>query len=123
MEFLPFYNDLKIGGHFACAFIATMFSGVMLAFICLLRRDFRLLERSFVFALFASAFIWIVPMFCNVSAQIREFILYAFAMLSIVLIKITFNKSFKLSIILTLGFLLGQIVVFFLVYKKVFNEF
>ena len=120
MEFLPFYSYLKIGGHFACAFVATMLSGGFLTLLCLLKRQFQQIERSFVFALFASTAIWIVPMFCDVSSQIREVLVYVFSVLSVVLLKVAFGRSLKSTALMSIVFVMGQVIVFFLVYKKVF---
>ncbi len=109
-----------MGGHLACAFVAAMISGALLAFVCLLRRDFNLLERSFSFSFFASAAIWVVPMMFDVSAQSREILVYSFVAMSIVLMKVAFGKILNISLLLSLAFLAGQVVVFFMVYKKVF---
>ncbi len=109
-----------MGGHLACAFVATALSGILLTLVCLLRRDFGLIERAFSFSFFASAAIWVMPMLFDISARNREFMVYAFLALSIILLKVAFGKILNVSLLLWFAFLGGQALVFFMVYKQVF---
>ncbi len=120
MDWLPYYNDLKLGGHLACAFVASMLSGTLIFSVFLLSKDMRMFERSYAFALWTSALIWIVPMIFDVSAQTREVLFYAAIIISMLLTMLVFNRPFKKTPILWIAFLCGQILVFFMIYKKVF---
>ncbi|MBO5254469.1 MAG: hypothetical protein J6B07_01445 [Opitutales bacterium] len=120
MDWLPFYSDLKLGGHFACAFISAILVGTLLFAVLLRSKDMRMFERSYAYSLWTSALIWVVPMFFNVSNDIREILFYIAVFVSLLLLKFVFMLSLKKSIFLWIAFLGGHVLVFFMIYKKVF---
>ncbi len=120
MDWLPYYNDLKLAGHLACAFVATMTSGTLLYAVCLLYKQTELFARSYAFALWTSALMWVFPMFLDVSAQTREALYYASFVIATIMLKLVYNSTMKKTVILWIAFVVGEALVFLMIYKKVF---
>lgn len=120
MEILPYYSDLKLVGHLACAFVAAILSGTLLAGASMARGDARLVERSYCFALLSSAAIWVLPMFFDIEMHTREIIAYVAIGLSFFLVKFVFEVGLKASFWHLTAFAAGQGAVFIMLYKKVF---
>lgn len=120
MDFLPYYNELKLGGHLACAFLASIISGTVVFCTLLAAGDNKMFERSYAFALWSSALIWVFPMIIDASAQVRTCLVYAAVALCVIALKYVFNKNARTAAVLWTVFLAAQAAVFFMLYKKVF---
>ncbi len=120
MDILPYYNELKLGGHLACAFLASIISGTAVFCALLATGDNKMFERSYAFALWSSALIWVFPMVIDASAQVRTCLAYAAVAFCVVALKYVFNKNARAAAVLWTVFLAAQAVVFFMLYKKVF---
>lgn len=120
MEILPYYSDLKLAGHLACAFVAAMTCGTLIGAVCAARGEARLIERAYCFALLSSAAIWALPMFFDIDMHNREIIAYVAIALSFFLVKFVFEVGLKAAFWHLAAFAAGQGAVFFMIYKKVF---
>lgn len=120
MELLPYYSELKLAGHLACAFVSAILCGTLMALACVSIGKARLFDRAYCFALMSSAVIWVVPMLVNVSAQARELMAYAAGLISLLLVKWAFESGLKESIWHIAAFCAGNGAVFFMAYKQVF---
>ena len=120
MELLPYYSELKLAGHLACAFVAAISCGTLMALACVSIGKGRMFDRSYCFALLSSAAIWVLPMLFSASAQTREIMAYAAVIVSLLLVKLAFKSGLKESIWHICAFCAGNGVVFFMAYKQVF---
>ena len=120
IEWLPYYNDLNLGGHLACAFMASILSGCLLFGVNLAFKDMCFFARSYAFSIWSSALIWVFPMFFTEQGRIREFLFYITIVVSVTAIKYIYGYKLKKSLLLWVAFLVGQALVFFMIYKKVF---
>ena len=121
LPLFPFYDELKLGGHYACAFASAVMSAVFLyvVFVAFLR--FYMFERASAFALWASGLIWVVPMHIPMSSETREIFVYSSLAVLLVAVKFLFGRGILQSLALYLAFIGGQAVVFVAVYQKVFS--
>ena len=120
MELLPYYSELKLVGHLACAFVAAILCGTLMTLACVSIGKARMFDRAYCFALLSSAVIWVVPMLVNVSAQARGLIAYAAVIASLLFVKWTFESGLKGSIWHIFALCAGNGAVFFMAYKHVF---
>lgn len=118
MDFLPYYSDLKLVGHLACAFVGAMFSGTLLFAASLFAEKGGLFERSYAFALMCSACVWAVPAFLDASPRVKEFAAYGFLAASLLALKYVFRKDARACIPYWLAFAAGQAAVYFMLYQK-----
>ena len=103
----------------ACAFVAAMLSGSALFVVSLFFEKSGAFERSYAFALMASALVWVFPILLDISSWAREIVVYACFAACIVAIKCVFGKSARGSILLSAAFALSQAAVFLMAYEKV----
>ncbi len=123
MSFLPlfpFYDKLKLGGHYACAFASAVFSAVFLYLVFLLFLRINMFERASTFALWASGLIWVLPMHIPMSAESREIFVYSSFVVILVAVKLLLARGILQALVLFSAFMAGQALVFITVYQKVF---
>ncbi len=113
-KFLPYYEEIKLLGHFGCAFVSAYLGGAALWFASLASKSKLTFERSFAFSLFASVCVWIVPFY----ADEENCIIIAAAILLACqpILKFLSDSKFKTASILWAAYTAAQLAQFGLVY-------
>ena len=96
-----------------------MFSGSALFVVSLFFEKAGAFERSYAFALMASALVWVFPILLDISSGAREIVVYACFAACLVALKCAFGKSARESIWFSAAFVLSQAAVFLMAYEKV----
>ncbi|MDY5582970.1 MAG: hypothetical protein SPF41_03335 [Candidatus Merdousia sp.] len=113
-KFLPYYEEIKLLGHFGCAFVSTYLGGVALWFASLASKSKLTFERSFAFSLFASVCVWIVPFYADEEKCI--IIAAAILLACLPILKFLSDSKFKTASILWAAYTAAQLAQFGLVY-------
>lgn len=118
-EFLPYYEEIKFAGHCCCAFAASFLGGFSLYAAALASGGRMGFDRSFCFALFAAAALWVFPFAGIFRKEYSEWISLALLVACLPVLQTLSGAKLKTSAVLWGAFSLSQFALLAIIYYNI----
>lgn len=121
LEFLPYYSEIRLGGHIACAYIATII-GILGLYIG------RFLGKSKIssgavalFAIVLSGLLWVIAFLESITEEYREPFAFWLLILCLPILKAISHEKWKQVFINWFCYIVSQIWLYWAIYYFFFS--
>ena len=109
LEFLPYYSEIRLGGHIACAYLATIIGILGLIIGRLLIKSNISFGAVAFFAITLSGLLWVIAFLESIPEEYREPFALLLLILCLPILKIISGEKWKSVFIIWVTYIVSQI--------------